>query len=121
MLNIDFITSEKLSQFSPSEKINYLVDKVKQSSIVLIEHGLTVQEEMEVIEATMHNIDFQHFSGVNMLTFDSKRKSGRFFGKFMSGKYTIIAPSEISTIKEQKDGEVNISFNFEQPLASMPT
>ena len=121
MLNIEFITSDRLNQFSPSEKISYLVDKVKQSSIVVIEHGLTVQEEMKVIEATMHNIDFQHFSGVNMLTFDSKRKAGRFFGKLMSGKYTIITPSGISAIKEQKDGEINISFNLETPLTSMPT
>jgi hypothetical protein len=53
------------------EKISMIVDRVKNGDLVVIEGGLTPEEEAELIETTMREIDVENFMGIDIYTLES--------------------------------------------------
>lgn len=103
-LKMDFLSSTALEAQTSMEKISMIVDRVKTGDLVVIEGGLTPEEEAELIETTMREIDVEKFVGIDIYTLERDKKS--FFG--LSHKktvgITIIGPANVmKTVKKSSN------------------
>ncbi len=99
MMKIDLISEDKLSSMASIEKIRYILDGVKLGKIIVVEGGLTAEEQMKLIEMTMMEID-ENFSGVEIGSYPTKR--GFFRIKRRPGM-TVVGPADKMTIKKEKE------------------
>lgn len=101
-LKMDFISSDALKDRSGMEKIAMIVDKVKDGNLLVIEGGLTPEEEAELIETTMREIDVDNFVGIDIYTLEKDKSS--FFGlsKRKTVGITIIGPANVMKTVNRK-------------------
>jgi hypothetical protein len=105
-VQMDLISGEKLENMTSMEKIRLILDKVKTGRIVVLENGLTPDEEVRLIEMTMTEIRVDEFSGIEIESYPS-RKEGSFFdklfGRAVKGRMTVIGPAnQLRTIEKDK-------------------
>jgi hypothetical protein len=105
-VQMDLISGEKLEKMTSMEKIRLILDKVKNGKIVVLESGLTSDEEVRLIEMTMTEIRVDEFSGIEIESYPS-RKEGSFldkiFGRSLKGRMTVIGPAnQLRTIEKDK-------------------
>lgn len=82
-----------------------ILDNVKEGKIVVLETGLTPEEEAKLIEMTMLEIDHDKFVGIEVETYPIKEKSffEKIFGK-KKGRLMIIGPANrLKTIEKRED------------------
>ncbi|MDD1760997.1 MAG: DUF2073 domain-containing protein [Methanothrix sp.] len=105
-VHMDLISAEKLENMTSMEKIRLILDKVKNGKIVVLENGLTPDEEVRLIEMTMTEIRVDEFSGIEIESYPSKKEGSfldRIFGRAIKGRMTIIGPAnQIRTIEKDK-------------------
>ena len=105
-VHMDLISGEKLEKMTSMEKIRLILDKVKTGRIVVLESGLTPDEEVRLIEMTMTEIRVDEFSGIEIETYPAKKEGSfldRIFGRSLKGRMTIIGPAnQIRTIEKDK-------------------
>ncbi len=95
------------------EKIRLILDDVMEGNIVVLEKGLTPDEQSKLIEITMLEIVPDGFSGIEMETYtptsSGSAGGGGFFAKLLGKKgsgtrMTVIGPAnQMKTIKKDKD------------------
>jgi hypothetical protein len=105
-VEMDLISGEKLEKMTSMEKIRLILDKVKTGRIVVLESGLTPDEEVRLIEMTMTEIRVDEFSGIEIESYPV-RKEGSFlnkiFGRNIKGRMTVIGPAnQIRTIEKDQ-------------------
>ncbi len=108
-VQMDLISGEKLEKLTSIEKIRLILDKVKSGRIVVLENGLSPDEEVRLIEMTMTEIRVDEFSGIEIESYPSKKgKDGSFFGKILGrgankGRMTVIGPAnQIRTVEKNE-------------------
>ncbi|MEM0350401.1 MAG: DUF2073 domain-containing protein [Archaeoglobaceae archaeon] len=104
-VQVNLISKEKLSKMGSMEKIRMILDSVKEGKIVVLETGLTPEEEAKLIEVTMLEIDHENFVGIELESYPHKEKSifSRLLGK-KQGRLTIIGPANrLKTIEKRED------------------
>jgi uncharacterized protein len=105
-VHMDLISEEKLEKMTSMEKIRLILDKVKSGKIVVLESGLTSDEEVRLIEMTMTEIRVDEFSGIEIESYPSKKEGSfldRIFGRALKGRMTVIGPAnQIRTIEKDK-------------------
>ena len=105
-VHMDLISEEKLEKMTSMEKIRLILDKVKNGKIVVLESGLTSDEEVRLIEMTMTEIQVDEFSGIEIESYPSKKEGSfldRIFGRALKGRMTIIGPAnQLRTIEKDK-------------------
>ena len=85
---------------SSTEKLRFILDGVKAGNIVILEGGLTTEEQMQLIELTMTEVD-DDFPGIELNGYPSKRS---FFNLRKKTRLTVIGPAKMMrTIKKDKD------------------
>ncbi len=105
-IRMDFLSRESLVEMSFEEKMEMIIDKVKDGSMVVLEHGFVPQEEMKLIEHTMQEINTK-FSGIEICSFG--RQSDNLVHKlvdkiFPRSPLTVIGPSKtVKKIKKDPD------------------
>ncbi|MFB6093355.1 MAG: DUF2073 domain-containing protein [Halanaeroarchaeum sp.] len=97
-VEIDLISSERMREKTSMEKIRMILDDVRKGNIVILEEGLTPDEESKLIEVTMTEINPDDFSGIEIESFPrSAASSGgfltRLFGDETTAKLTVIGPA----------------------------
>lgn len=106
------ISADRLERMTTMEKIRLIIDDVMEGNIVVLEKGLTPDEQSSLIELTMQKITPGGFSGIEMETYaakDASSSGGGFFGKLFGKKgsatrMTVIGPAnQMKTIKKDKD------------------
>jgi len=111
-VQIDLISADRLEKMTTMEKIRLILDDVIEGNIVVLEKGLTPDEQSRLIEITMLEITPDGFSGIEMETYSPKDAGssgvglfGRLLGKKGSGtRMTVIGPAnQMKTIKKDKD------------------
>ncbi len=111
-VQIDLISADRLERMTKMEKIRLIIDDVMEGNIVVLEKGLTPDEQSGLIELTMQKITPDGFSGIEMETYAAKDASssggglfGKLFGKKVSAtRMTVIGPAnQMKTIKKDKD------------------
>ncbi len=105
IMEVNLISKEKLSKMGSMEKIRMILDSVKEGKIVVLETGLTPEEEAKLIEVTMLEIDHENFVGIELESYPQKEKSflSRILGK-KRGRMTIIGPAnKLKTLEKRED------------------
>ena len=115
MFKVDFVPQQQLSGLHLNDKIKFIVSRVKDSSILVVEEGLDPHEEATLITRTMEEIDFDRFSGVKLVSFETTKNAGkgRFSKKAVQSRYTIIAPYGLVDVLKQANGQVTIEIKSE--------
>jgi hypothetical protein len=118
-IQLDFISSDSLRTKTSKEKIDFILERIKKKIIVVLEVGLTPQEETGLIEATMHQIDAKEFHGIEFYRIDHKAEGLREkLANFIVGKkagLTIVGPTRmVEAIKREPD-YLSMSARFEEP------
>ena len=105
-VQMDLISGEKLEKMTSMEKIRLILDKVKKGKIVVLESGLTSDEEVRLIEMTMSEIRVDEFSGIEIESYPSKKEGSfldKIFGRALKGRMTVIGPAnQLRTIEKDK-------------------
>ena len=104
-VQLNLISKDKLDKMPSMEKLRMILDNVKEGKIVVLETGLTPEEEAKLIELTMLEIDHENFVGIEVETYPYKEKSffSKLFGK-KKGRLTVIGPANrLKTLEKRED------------------
>jgi hypothetical protein len=107
-VKIDLISAERMDGKTTMEKIRTILDGVRDNKIVILEEGLTPDEESRLIEVTMAEISPDEFTGLEIETYpksqaDDSSLLGRLMGKEETKKLTVIGPAnQIETLHKDE-------------------
>ncbi|SEW25993.1 DUF2073 domain-containing protein [Natrinema salifodinae] len=108
-VQIDLISGERMDGMATMEKIRMILDGVHDGNIVILEEGLTPDEESRLIEVTMSEISPNEFNGIEIETYPKSETSdssllGRIMGNDTSeAKLTVIGPAnQIETLHKDE-------------------
>ena len=118
-IQLDFISSDFLTTKRSIEKIDFIIQKIKKNVIVVLEEGLSPQEETELIETTMREIDAKDFHGIEFYRIDHKPTDLRNkIANYISGRksgLTIVGPTRmVEAIKRDPNG-ISMLAKIEPP------
>ncbi|MFC6837004.1 DUF2073 domain-containing protein [Halomarina ordinaria] len=109
-VQIDLISGERMSNLRTMEKIRLILDGVHKGNIVILEDGLSPDEESKLIEVTMNEISPDEFTGIEIETYPRpSRNEGGFLGRLMGrdtddNKLTVIGPANrIETLHKDEN------------------
>jgi hypothetical protein len=108
-VQIDLISAERLKGLRTMEKIRLVLDGVHDDNIVILERGLSPDEESKLIEVTMSEISPDGFTGIEIETYPGESSGdsgilGRIMGKKDDGKLTVIGPANrIETLHKDQN------------------
>ena len=107
-VQIDLISGERMENMTSMEKIRMILDGVHEGNIVILEEGLSPDEESRLIEVTMTGISPDEFNGIEIETYphSGSTDSGllnRLMGKDDTKKLTVIGPAnQIKTLHKDE-------------------
>ncbi|KTG07972.1 hypothetical protein AUR64_01695 [Haloprofundus marisrubri] len=106
-IQIDLISGARMENMRSMEKIRLILDSVRDGKIVILEDGLSPDEESKLIEVTMTEISPDNFSGIEIETYPHKSSDSGFLGKLMgrdsTKKLTVIGPAnQIETLHKDE-------------------
>lgn len=108
-IQIDLISAERLDGMASMEKIRMILDTVHEGDIVILEQGLTPDEESQLIETTMSEIDPDGFNGIEIETYPKSNTGNTgLFSRLIGGssdnsKLTVIGPAnQIETLHKDE-------------------
>ncbi|MDY6865439.1 MAG: DUF2073 domain-containing protein [Halobacteriota archaeon] len=108
-VQLDLISEDRLSSMTSMEKIRMILDGVQRGNIIVLEKGLTPEEETTLIEITMTEIVQDEFTGIEIESYPYKQKTINWLGKIMGkpnmqSRLTVIGPAnQLVTIKKDED------------------
>ncbi len=98
-VKINLISQQKLNEFTSPDRIKFILEEVKNGTVLVLEKGLSPAEEISLIEQTMTEIDQDTFIGVEIERYadDIKtnwlsrilRRTGR------TSRMTVIGPAHL--------------------------
>ena len=104
-VQMNLISKEMLERMPSMEKLRMILDNVKEGRIVVLETGLTPEEEAKLIEMTMLEIDHDKFIGIEVESYPVRERTflSKLFGK-KQGRLTVIGPANrLKTLEKQED------------------
>jgi len=107
-VQIDLISGERMDGLASMEKIRMILDGVRDGNIVILEEGLSPDEESRLIEVTMTEISPDEFNGIEIETYPKSEAADasildRLMGKQSTQKLTVIGPAnQIETLHKDE-------------------
>ena len=107
-VQIDLISGERLASQTSMEKIRMILDGVREGNIVILEAGLSPDEESRLIEVTMTEISPDEFNGIEIETYPRSETADasfldRLMGRESTKKLTVIGPAnQIETLHKDE-------------------
>ena len=107
-VQIDLISGERLANQTSMEKIRMILDGVREGNIVILEEGLSPDEESRLIEVTMTEISPDEFNGIEIETYPRSETADasfldRLMGRESTKKLTVIGPAnQIETLHKDE-------------------
>ena len=115
-VTIEFLSQEKLDTDSFEDKLELVLEKVKDDAVLVLSEAWTPEEKRELIQTSMEEID-DDFPGVEFMGLDSAdsrldKARNLIYSKFLKEEYrsgiTIVGNSRVmEKIKEERD---SVSF-----------
>ncbi|MFB6133865.1 MAG: DUF2073 domain-containing protein [Halanaeroarchaeum sp.] len=98
-VQIDLVSGERMAGKTSMEKVRMILDGVRDGKIVILEEGLSPDEESKLIEVTMTEINPDEFSGIEIETYPSSTSTDsslidRLMGRREASKLTVIGPAD---------------------------
>jgi len=88
-LKMDFVSSVALNGKTGKKKINFILKKVKDGSILITDGVLRPEEEMDLIKETMRKVD-DGFPGIEVCSLKKQTNGFRlFFEKLSDGRESV--------------------------------
>lgn len=88
-LKLDFVSSTVLSDKDPEKRISFILGKIKDGSILVIDGVLKPEEEMNLIKETMRRVD-DGFPGIEVCSLKKPGKAiDNFIEKFIDQRENI--------------------------------
>ncbi|OIO27978.1 hypothetical protein AUJ16_01845 [Candidatus Micrarchaeota archaeon CG1_02_60_51] len=112
-VEIEFLSSKSLDKLAPERKLAVIIEAVKHNKIIVLEEGLTREEERELFSRVMHEIGKGGgFTGIEIVGLggevDGVRAS---LIKMLGGKtkgLTVVGPEKL--VREIKRNPEKIGF-----------
>ncbi|MFC6721323.1 DUF2073 domain-containing protein [Halobacteriaceae bacterium SHR40] len=107
-VQIDLISAARMDGLASMEKIRLILDGVRDGNIVILEDGLTPDEESRLIEVTMTEISPDEFNGIEIETYPRSETADasfldRLMGRQSTNKLTVIGPAnQIETLHKDE-------------------
>ena len=107
-VQIDLISGQRMENLASMEKIRLILDGVRDGNIVILEEGLSPDEESKLIEVTMTEISPDEFNGIEIETYPRSQTNDasildRIMGKEETAKLTVIGPAnQIETLHKDE-------------------
>jgi len=107
-VQIDLISAERMESLPTMEKIDMILAGVDEGKIVILEDGLSPDEESRLIEQTMSQISPDGFNGIEIETYPRAAASDssfidRLMGRRSTAKLTVIGPAnQIETLHKDE-------------------
>ena len=107
-VQIDLISAERMDGLTSMEKIRMILDGVRDGNIVILEEGLSPDEESKLIEVTMTEISPDEFDGIEIESYPRSETAeasflDRLMGKESTKKLTVIGPAnQIETLHKDE-------------------
>lgn len=104
-VRVDMVSSDRIKDMNTTEKIRFILDDVREGKVVILESGLTPEEESKLIETTMREINPDDFSGIEIESYPKHGSSGIIKRLFSSDpKLTIVGPANrVETLHKEED------------------
>ena len=108
-VQIDLISGARMEGLTGMEKIRLILDGVREGNIVVLEEGLSPDEESKLIEVTMTEISPDEFNGIEIETYPQSGGSkrgliDRLIGTQSPKKLTVIGPAnQIETLHKDEN------------------
>ena len=108
-VRVDMISGARMEGLTSMEKIRLILDGVREGNIVILEEGLTPDEESKLIEVTMTEISPDEFNGIEIETYPRSETSdsgflGRLMGRESTSALTVIGPAnQIETLHKDEN------------------
>ena len=107
-VQIDLVSGSRMDALTSMEKIRMILDGVRDGNIVILEEGLTPEEETKLIEVTMAEISPDEFDGIEVETYPQPdHASGGILSQLIGAdrpkKLTVIGPAnQIETLHKDE-------------------
>ncbi|WP_414837444.1 DUF2073 domain-containing protein [Candidatus Nanosalina sp. VS9-1] len=111
-VTIEFLSKGKLQDKSFDEKVETVIERVKENAVLVLEEGWSHEEERRLIQSAMDEID-EDFPGIEFLGLtdrDSRlnRAKKMFYEKVLNERYregiTIVGNSRVmEKVKKERD------------------
>ena len=108
-VQIDLVSGERMDGLAIMEKIRLILDGVHAGNIVILEEGLSPEEESRLIEVTMAEISPDEFNGIEIETYPkSETRETSLLGRLVGSdrppaKLTVIGPAnQIETLHKDE-------------------
>lgn len=111
-VTIEFLSRDKLSHKEFDDKLEVVLEKVRDNSVLVLEESWTPEEKRELIQNSMEEVD-DDFPGVEFMGLNSDENRfdqlrNMFYEKILDQKYrkglTIVGNSRVmEKIKEERD------------------
>jgi hypothetical protein len=107
-VQIDLISGSRMDGLASMEKIRLILDGVRDGNIVILEEGLSPEEESRLIEVTMTEISPDEFNGIEIETYPRSETADasfldRLMGRESTNKLTVIGPAnQIETLHKDE-------------------
>jgi hypothetical protein len=108
-VQIDLVSGARMEGMASMEKVRLILDGVREGKIVILEEGLSPDEESKLIEVTMSEINPDDFTGIEIETYPKTGAAGngflgRLMGKNDTQKLTVIGPAnQIETLHKDEN------------------
>ncbi|WP_123622211.1 DUF2073 domain-containing protein [Halorubrum sp. CSM-61] len=108
-VRIDMISGARMDGLTGMEKIRLILDGVRDGNIVILEEGLSPDEESKLIEVTMTEISPDDFTGIEIETYPKAETANQSFldklmGRESTQKLTVIGPAnQIETLHKDEN------------------
>jgi len=108
-VQIDLISGERMDGLASMEKIRLILDGVRDGNIVILEEGLSPDEESRLIEVTMTEISPDEFNGIEIESYPKSEAADaslldRIMGNESTKKLTVIGPAnQLETLHKDRN------------------
>ncbi|SEL02070.1 MULTISPECIES: DUF2073 domain-containing protein [Haloferax] len=108
-VQIDLFSGSRMASLTSMEKIRLILDGVRDGNIVILEEGLSPDEESKLIEVTMAEISPDEFNGIEIETYPRSQAADQSFldrlmGRQSTQKLTVIGPAnQIQTLHKDEN------------------
>ncbi|MBN2603908.1 MAG: DUF2073 domain-containing protein [Candidatus Thermoplasmatota archaeon] len=96
-ISVNLVSRQKLEEFSTDEKLEFILNEIRNGKVLVLENGLTSVEQASLIQQTMEKIEQDTFIGIEMEGYGEEKASflQKILGKIKKPRMTVIGPADL--------------------------